>query len=222
MRKMLRGILMLGVLAALTAPVSAQVRMRMLSANPYGTVTGWGVYVGPYRGAMISEPGSPQIDIFCVDFNNGISLGQEWNANFWGLSGNLSSTRFGALFGAAAQQKYRQAAWLALKFAERPKTEWSKIHAAIWHTMTCPTCRPTSAVGDAAVLSWITQSQQQANWSTVNMAEWSVVTDVRTVNGVGGVQEYLTHNVVPEPGTVLLFGTGALLLGFVAWRRHQA
>lgn len=220
MRKLLRGILMLVVLAAVAAPASAQVRMKMLSANPYGTVTGWGVYVGPYRGAMISEPGSPQIDIFCVDFNNGISIGQEWNANFWGLSGDLSSTRFGALYGAAALQKYRQAAWLASNFQNTDKTQWKFIHAAIWHTMTCPNCQPASATGNASVATWLTQSQMVANWSTVNLQEWAVVTDVRTQNGQGGVQEYLTRTVVPEPGTILLFGTGALLLGLVAWRRH--
>lgn len=219
---MVRSLILAGLVAATAAPATAQVRMRLTSANPYGTVTGWNVYVGPYRGAMISEPGSPTIDLFCVDFNNSIRVGQEWNANFWALSQDLGSTRFGALYGAAARGYYQQAAWLSSQFEETSKNQWKYIHAAIWHTMTCPSgsCSPSGAYGNTYVDQWLDKAQD--NYGTINLAEWSVVTDVRTnayQPGVGGVQEYLTHNVVPEPMTILLLGTGLLIVAIGAIKR---
>lgn len=227
MRKLIRGILVLGLLAGVAAPAAAQVRMQLLSGAPYGAVTGWGAYVGPYRGAMISEPGSPQIDVFCVDYLNGVSINQQWDANFRSLAGDLTGTRFGE----AARLKYIQAAWLSSQFALQPQSSWKNIHAAIWLTMTCPSCQPAAATGNVDVQAWMAKAQDANNFSKVNLAEWSVVTDVRTIGGTtdqqgnivvgtGGVQEYLTRTVVPEPGTLLLFGTGLLLIGLVAWRRQ--
>lgn len=218
MKRTFRLLLLVGVAVALATPLPAQQRLELTSASPHGSVTGWGVYVGPYRGMLVNEPGTPSLDMFCVDFNNAISVGQQWDANFWNLAGDLSGTRFGAMYQAAARLMYRKAAWLASQMDTENlanKSEWKYIHAAMWHTMTCAsgTCAPSAAVGNADVQHWLNMADDVQNYGTINLAEWSVVTDVSTVNGVGGVQEYLTRNVVPEPETILLLGTGLLIIG---------
>ncbi len=53
------------------------------------------------------------------------------------------------------------------------------------------------------------------DWQDIDLNQWTVVTDV-----YGHSQEFLIQNVVPEPETLLLFGSGLLGLAFVAYRRR--
>ena len=210
--KGLRWITLGASLAFAASPAAAQVHLQMDSAGH--TVFG-GVYVGPYFAHVVGQPGQPELDVFCVDYNHEISLGQQWEANFSSLDGDLSHTRFDNLV------EYSEAAWLDMKFATTSTTQWGLLHYAIWNITSpgTPNYSGLSIADRNTINGFIADAQH--NYKNVNLSDWAVVTDVNTANGQGGVQEYLTQ-VTPEPGTILLLGTGLLLIGGVLAKRSHA
>ena len=210
--KGLRWITLGAALAFAATPASGQVKLQMDSAGH--TVFG-GVYVGPYFAHQVGAPGQPEMDVFCVDYNHEISIGQQWTANFSNLAGNLSKTRFNNLVW------YSEAAWLDMQFKTTAQNQWGLLHYAIWNITSpgTPNLGGLSLGDRNTVLGYISSAQQ--NYGQVNLSNWAVITDVNTVNGQGGAQEYLTQ-VTPEPGTLILFGTGLVLIGGAVVKRNLA
>jgi hypothetical protein len=170
-----------------------------------------GVYVGPYTAQVLSLPGQPIIDVFCVDYYHDITPGTQWTGYVENLgTSNLSLTRLAGEGSASVQKSYLEAAWLASQFATQPQTDWGDIDYAIWY-LTSPAS--DSFPETAGATPWVNDAI--ANYSSVNAADWEVITDVDAwtcASGTctytnGGTQEYLTE-VTPEPGTLLLLGTG--------------
>ena len=187
----------------------AKVKFQFTSG---GSVSYNGVRVGPYEAQAVSLPGQPAMDIYCVDFLHAIKGGQVWDANVSTLSGDLGSTRFGNAF----RVQYQKAAWLSMQFANTSHAQWGGLHSAIWNLMT-----PGSP-------SWATSQQSywlslaDANYQSVDLSQWSVITDVNAAGMVGGVQEFITPNVVtPEPFTMALVGSGLLGIGVFNRRRRS-
>ena len=109
---------------------------------------------------------------------------------------------------------YRAAAWLATQFAATAtgpgNAGWGSLHAAIWHLFTPePDWQFNPAPGFVTPDEWIARAFAAVEGNpNIDFSNWYVVTDVNTRGMHGGVQEFLTTNVVPEPATIFLMGTG--------------
>lgn len=188
----------------------AQVKFKFKSGGP---VASNGVRVGPYQAQALSLPGQPVMDIYCVDFLHGIRGGTVWDANMSQMSGDLSNTRFGNAF----RSRYQKAAWLSMQFSNTDEAEWGGLHSAIWNIMTPG--HPGWGAGEQSY--WF--GLAEANYESVDLSQWSVVTDVRAIGMQGGVQEFITPNVVtPEPITLTLLGSGLLGIGAMRRRRRMS
>ena len=214
--KWLRGAIAAAVLAMVAMPAVGQnngnnVRFAGVTNAKTSELThnGYRYYVGPYSLQLLHAPGSPLIDAYCVDFLNAVTWNQQWTANFSVLSNQnhvVARTRAGlrGLNVFEAQQRYAAAAWLTRRFTDG--YDWGNVHAAMWHLLT-----PNSPTwGDPENVLFY---EALANWQSVNMDNWVVVTDVRAMGDgnamYGGTQEFLVNvNVVPEPATLILMGTG--------------
>jgi hypothetical protein len=205
--KFARRLLLAALLGAAGVPTAAQTQETLRFTNA-GNVTGFGYYVGPYQGMVLSQPGSPLIDLFCVDFLHGIALGQVWTANISRLSGDLSATRGGN----AAYDLYMRTAWLASQYTVAPRAEWKNIQATIWNQFASSAPDPTNGA------YWTNLAI--ANAALVNPSYWHIVTAV-DMSDPNSAQEFLTY-LTPEPSTYLLLGTGMMFLVFVIIRRRSS
>jgi hypothetical protein len=190
------------------------------------------VYTSPYRSAFwvtSSSPNpallppygttgfGPSWDVYCVDFMHTSYIGTPYQAYFTNLGdAQANNSLLGTYTRSTSLEKYLQAAYLAQQIKLNPSSA-NEYNAAIWQVMSDnpfwygsngSTWTPVStAVLAAAELH-----------AGINASDWVVVTDQTFKNG--GSQEYITQ-VTPEPATLLLLGTGlvVMLMAAGAFRR---
>ncbi len=234
----MRKLAALSVLTAtlLVAPRAAQAQLLFTANVSNTTVTAdagpWAVaqtfvdiggeQVGPLR-LTFNLFANAVAPVVCVDFNNFYSGGTAYSANLTLLSSTVGDigtrTRQGQLLGGSVGlSRYLQMAWLSDKFATEATSEWGGIQGAIWNLGSTGT---PSASLNPSVQVWLDQLAA-ADLSMLNLADYVIVTDVRTVEGVSGSQEFLVRaNVVPEPSTYALMLTGFAGLAMFARRRNR-
>ena len=156
--------------------------------------------------------GGPVIDLMCDDWVHGGLPGDKWQANFTNLgTGDLSLLRYNQLPGALTL--YDEAGWLLLQTEVTPQSQWKDINYAVWHIF-----NPSFPLPGTGPLYWLNLAQQEASlgFPGVNFYQIGIYTPINQYDpNPNGPQELLT--IVPEPGTLLLLGSG--LMGFWARKR---
>ncbi|HLM55271.1 MAG TPA: PEP-CTERM sorting domain-containing protein [Pyrinomonadaceae bacterium] len=167
------------------------------SADTFTLVSGSGVThngftVGPLNGLL----NGTSITTWCNDFDDFVNFGDTWEVNV------LS---FSSLSGGELTQ-YQQVAWLTTQFAVTDQSQWGDIHYALWRVFDDD---PTLVNAGSDFWLALAQSQNFANF------DFSSFRILRPTGDPG--QEMIT--TVPEPITLLLFGTG--LAGVAARVRRR-
>lgn len=172
--------------------------------GPGTSVPYHGVYAGYYQ-AKINDI----LDfVMCDDVTRIIYPGNTWKAQelTYGDMQSGSNGKFANLV------KYSQASWLFEQTDEATPFLRSQMQAAIWTIMS-----PSAGV----TLDPLAQSYfAEATNGTHNAQNWSSIMTVLAPAPSQSGQEFLRHASIPEPGSLVLFGSGlALLAGFTGFSR---
>ncbi len=212
-----RALLASLVLAAVASPAAAQTETIKFTSG--GSTTWSGYNVGPYQAQVLSQPGSPTIDVFCVDYQHTVSVGQVWNATYSNVMGDLSNTRAGLAFGeTAARSMYQQAAYLTTFYASASADQTKGINSAIWNIFYSGA--PDKTTGSTSAF-WLGEASANYLTAGVDYRTFAVVTDVNFQQG--GRQEFLTTvTATPEPSTYLMMASGLMGLAGFGYRRRRS
>lgn len=224
------------VTAGLTSPAAP-------GGNP--VVSPFGYYMSPYTGTVDTTTG---LRFNCVDFFHEAFVGTLWTAfetNLGDLLNDpslLAYTRQGSsgLYTAPnALRLYQEVAWLSDQMPDNPGADANSaaltnaIQTAMW---TIADDQPNNAFtnlhqyyGPLYVATndphntqyWIDKAGQEYDHQAANYYDkFYIVTDERTIKDGSGVQEFV-YSSTPEPGTLMLFASGAMGLAMRTVRRRR-
>ena len=171
-------------------------------------------YISPYFGGL-NNPGGMD-SIYCVDPLHDSYLDTHWDVNvtLLGTNTDLGNTYLGIAGVAEARTKYEEAAWLLFYQNYAPPfgspdmrlKDQQAIQAAIWYIMD-----PGNPYGQKNI--WVTRAQE--NYGGTNYSNVYILSDT---DHVRPNQEFMTNIPLSEPSTLLLLGSGLVLVALVGFR----
>jgi hypothetical protein len=191
-----------------SALANSTVDMKLVSVG--GNSAG-GVYTYPY---YFSIKGGAPVAMICDTYDNEVTIGESWKAHVVGL---LSGT---GIFG--NQLLDYKAAGLIFKSILNGTLNVNVGNYAIWglfSTKAQNTSYFQSSGASALEQQYLALAGAATNSAFNGLVLYVPIACTQSANGMP--QEYIGYAPVPEPGSVILFGTGMLALAGMIRRKLQ-
>jgi hypothetical protein len=177
----------------------------------------------PYVIQPTNGPTGSILAVMCDDYFHGGMPGDMWEANITQLgSGNISLARFNKFVSGPSAlsplQLYDEAGWLLLQTQLLPSSQWQAINYAVWFLFD-PGQTPCNGACEMFLAD--AQNAAQMHFPDTDFDRVYIITPVNQYDpDPHGPQEFLAlgsdsglgigeeGTSVPEPGTLLLLGSG--------------